>query len=311
MAVIARRIALGRLGLTMAITAIFLPGCSTEKSPVSKPVAAVNAIRDYGYVLGDLIPLSFTIQLPEGESMDGDALPAPGPVNKWLTLRSGHVEMTSETTPHTVQVQLIYQLFKGVREPELATIPPLRLHTAGRTPQSFETPPWSFTVTPVIPPEVLDDDVEVRPPRPTEPVPTARASARLYSWLAGVLLVLALLGLGEFTRHRRTRPFAGAAKTLRPILRSRQDADSLRQAARLLHRAFDQTFGETLFARELDRFCAAHPGFAPLRDRLNSFFALSGALFFDPGTTTPFEPDTGKWLEDLARRCVVAERKSL
>jgi mxaA protein len=290
---------------------LLLTGCSRETVPSSKPVVTLNATRDYGYVLGDLIPLSLSVRLPDGESLDSASLPATGPINEWLSLRSRDIELLADGDQRKAQLHLLYQVFKGVRNPELATIPPLSLRTMGQTPQSFETPSWSFTLTPVIPPEIENDDLDERPPLPVEPASTTKAVNRVLLWVTGTMLTLILVVVGEFIRRRRTRPFAIASKKLYPLLAKSQDANTLREAIRLLHRAFDQTFGETLFAREIDRFCAAHPSFLPLRDRLANFFMQSNQLFFDPSTIDAHDPATRNWLEDLARRCVMAESKAL
>ena len=311
MSAVARANTLFRLTLAWGVAVFLLSGCSRETTTASNPVVTQNASRDYGYVLGDLIPLSVSIKLPDGESLDNASLPAVGPINEWLSLRSHHVETLSDGDQRTAQLQLVYQVFRGTRTPELATVPPLTLRTTGPAPQVFETPPWSFTLTPVIPPEVADDDLEVRPTLPVEPASTTKAVNRLLLWLTGTLLIVLLWVIREFLRRRRARPFALAAKKVHSMLANSQDADTLREAARILHRALDQTFGETLFAREIDRFCASHPSFSPLRDRLASFFVQSQDLFFDPGASQSHDPGTRDWLKDLARRCVTAENKAL
>jgi len=300
-----------RLMIAWCAAVFVLVGCSREMAPTSKPNVTLIASRDYGYVVGDLIPLSVNIELPEGVSLDDASLPATGPVNEWLSLRSRDVEMILDKHERAAQLKLVYQVFKGVRGPEVAAIPPLILRTTGQAPQTFETPPWSFTLTPVIPPEVADDDLELRPPLPVEPASTTKTVDRLLLWLTGALITVLLWILRAFIRRRRARPFAVAARRVHSMLAKSQDTDTLREATRILHRALDQTFGETLFAGEIDRFCTSHPSFSPLRDRLASFFVESQHLFFDPGATQSNDPAKRDWLNDLARRCVMAENKAL
>ena len=106
--------------------------------------------------------------------------------------------------------------------------------------------------------------------------------------------------------------FAEAARELRHALKGRVDDDALRQAARALHRAFDRTFGQTLFAAEIDRFCAKHQAFAPHRERMERFFAWSRRLFFETGgAEDPRAPEARQALLELASGCEAAERRTL
>ena len=287
-----------------------LTGCSSQNTAPSTPDVTLNPSRDYGYVLGDLIPVSINIRLAEGDSLDQDSLPSVGPLNDWLSLRSTQVELVSEGEREITQLRLIYQIFKGVRIPEAVTLPPISVRTRGQSSQSFEIPSWTFTLAPVIPPEMSDDDVQIQPDSPVEPASTVDSVRTLTLWLSATGLTLLLLTLGEWLRRRRTRPFATTSKEMNALLARDRGADALRKSARMFHRALDQTLGETLFAGELERFCSLHPGFSPLQDRLADFFALSQRLFFDPDAGD-FEGETRDWLRDLAKRCAKVENRSL
>ncbi|MGD9835693.1 MAG: hypothetical protein AB7U92_23325, partial [Piscinibacter sp.] len=78
-----------------------------------------------------------------------------------------------------------------------------------------------------------------------------------------------------------------------------------RQACGALHEALHRSAGEVLFERGLDDFVQRQAGFAPLRDDLQRFLRMTSAQFFGGATR---EPDDGRWLQSLARRCRDAER---
>jgi mxaA protein len=171
------------------------------------------------------------------------------------------------------------------------------------------TPAWSFTLAPVIPPDANDETLILRDPQPPVPVDSRDLTRRLKLSLLAAASVGLLWALRGFLRRRKTRPFARARWELRSGLTIGHDQESLRRAARSLHRAFDQTFGETLFPGQIERFCQANPAFAPLRGELVAFFQWSQSLFFDPVGAT-IEPRTHHWLMDLASRFAAAERKA-
>lgn len=290
---------------------VMLDGCSSPPDSAQPPAITLNATRDYGYVMGDIIDQTLRVDLPDGQSLDTTSLPQPGGVNEWLFLRGGRWDVRQDGPREIWELHIAYQVFKGVREPEQAIIPPLTLRLSGNPPQELHSPAWSFTLVPVIPPELEDDQVELREPLPVEPADTASVLRQWLLWLAGTLGVLGLFGLRRFLLDRRARPFALACRQLKATLTHRDEPDELRAGARHLHRAFDQTFGETLFAGQLDRYCTAHPAFAPIKERLADFFALSRRLFFDLDGPEDIDPATRDWLIDLGRRCAAAERKAL
>ena len=286
---------------------ILLAGCSPDGGEGQKPEIRLEAPRDYAYVIGDRIEHTLTLRLASGESLDLSALPQPGPINDWLMLRDSRWEPAPED--ETLRLHVTYQIFKGVRTPEQVTGPPLALRLQGREARTVATPEWTFTLAPVIPPDETDETLSLRDPQPPLPATSADLIRRLGLSLLGLGIVGLLWGLRAFLRRRKTRPFARARWELRGALATRHDLESLRRAARSLHRAFDHTFGETLFPGEIERFCQANPTFAPLDRELAAFFQWSQTLFFDPAAAT-IEPRTHDWLIDLAGRFAAAERKA-
>jgi mxaA protein len=164
----------------------------------------------------------------------------------------------------------------------------------------------------VIPPDIIDEQVELRDPVPPLPVDAGPLTRQLLAWLGAAAFFALLIGLRAFLVCRKTRPFAEAGRELRHALRGSLDETALRESARALHRAFDRTFGQTLFAAEIDRFCALHQAFTPHRERMEDFFAWSRGLFFDTGMPAEFvTAEARQSLLELVSRCEAAERKNL
>jgi mxaA protein len=287
-----------------------LTACSSAPDGTFSPEVRLAAPRDYGYVMGDVIEHALSLDVADTYPLDTAALPQPGALNEWLAIRDLRWEAHHAGSRNRYRIQIAYQIFKGVRAPETVVIPPLPLRLIGPSPREIQSPAWPFTLVPVIPPELPNEQIEVRAPLPPETLSTAQAWRGLMTWSGVAALALALLGLRMFLKSRRSRPFAQACRRMDKT-RHNANPETLLHSARLLHRAFDQTFGETLFAGDIERFCLAHPTFAPLQDQLVKFFALSQTLFFETGVPLGDIDPPGHWLADLGRRCAIAERKAL
>ena len=290
---------------------LLLSGCSHESTSQVKPAIQVSAGRDYGYVTGDLIPQTLTVHLQKGQQLDTLALPEPGAVNDWLSIRKVRLIRGNGMPQEPVSIEILYQVFKGVREPEQLVIPPLVLKLKGDSPSELTTPEWKFNLVPVIPPDNTDESLEIQEPLSALPMTTNDARQKLLLWLTGLLTVIGLFGIRHAVRSRRERPFAEAAKGIRQTLAGRKEAESLHTAVRLLHRAFDRTFGETLFSSQIERFCREHPDFNVLRQDIEKFYVLSETLFFAPESARVKYPFPVEQLIVLAKRCAVAERSAL
>ncbi|RQW81690.1 MAG: hypothetical protein EHM62_04760 [Methylococcus sp.] len=302
---------LTRWHLCVALCGLLL-GCESSQNSSETPSIDLATPRDYAYVIGDRIEQTLALHARDGRDLDPDSLPAPGPLNDWLTIHDSWLE--PDPGPAGIQrVHLTYQVFKGVRVPESVTIPPLTLRLqGGDRPEDIAAPAWSFTLAPVIPPDITDEQVELRDPVPPLSVDAAPMTRQLLAWLGVATFFALLIGLRAFLIRRKTRPFAEAGRELRHALKGSVDETALRQSARALHRAFDRTFGQTLFAAEIDRFCVLHQAFAPHRERMEGFFAWSRRLFFDTGI--PADSATAEArqsLLELVSRCEASERKSL
>lgn len=284
------------LSLLLATTALAAP----------EPRVEFSTARDFGYTLGTVIEHRITVAVPEGYHLETQALPAPGALDDALDLRDIAWEADPTQGETRYRLRVVYQTFKGVRASEAAKVPALTLRFRGPDPMETQIPAWNFTVTPLIPPDLADDKVTIRPALPPEPM--THAPHRLIAALVGIAAVSALWAWWRYAPSRQNRPFARAYRELRRDLRGPVSLERFRTAAKRLHRALDDTAGGTLFADQLAGFCAERPAFAALGEDLAAFFVLSQQLFFTAPDAPPPEDFPAARLETLCRRCAAAER---
>lgn len=278
-------------------------------SAAPEPRVALAAPRNFGYTLGDIVEQVLAVTVPETYTLETGFLPKPGALDEALEVRGADWEVDKHDGEAVYRIRIAYQVFKGARAAETVAIPALPLHFQGSPPMAARIPEWEFTVNPLIPPEMADEQVAIKDELPPAPISTSPHLFRLLACLAGASAVLGWLAWRRFGRIHRNRPFARAYRELKSQLRGTVSPEAYRAAARLLHRALDETAGHALFAKEVGRFCENRPGFAELREELAGFFVLSQRLFFtSPETPVPPDYPAGR-LADLCRRCASAERR--
>lgn len=260
--------------------------------------------------MGDTVEHTIKLTVPAAYILETGFLPRPGAVEDWLEIRSVASDRDFSDGEARYRIRVVYQLFKGVRNPEKALVPELPIRFAGPEPLEVKAPAWEFTIVPLIPPDSSDEQVAIRPALPPESAATAPHRQRLGMYLAGALITGGWLAWRRLGGKGRARPFARTRRELKQRLRGPASPETFRAAATLIHRALDETAGGTLFAEQLDRFCASHPAFADLREELSGFFALSRRLFYTaPEAPVPADYPAAR-LEALCRRCAAAERRT-
>ncbi|QJD29870.1 hypothetical protein [Methylococcus geothermalis] len=254
------------------------------------------------HTMGDLILRDIVVSTGPGVHIDPASLPAPGAINDWAEIRKVETDSTDEQT----RVRITYQVFYGVRGPETAELPPMRLRfEGGGGSPDVEAPALPVSVMPLIPPGIPDEKVAIRALRPAEP----RTYSPYPQWLA--------LGLGAFGAglvyllwmRGLLPPFAGPLpfrRACRDLQRLADQPSRDRAACLLLHRALNETAGEAVFGNRLEAFLERHPEFAGIREELVEFFALSREMFFAEAA----DGDAYARCLKLARRARRLERKS-
>jgi mxaA protein len=280
-----------------------------QAQPAVGPRIELQAARNFGYTMGSLIEHRVRLWLPDGAELLSPRLPSPGAVNDWLDLRTIRWERESG---HIVRIDVTYQVFKGVREPETVVIPPLALayRAADGHEAEIQTPEWPFGLSPLIPPATPDEKVTIRRDAQERKFPTEPAFYRWVAFLtAAALGALALaFRFGLIPTFGRQRPFAHAYRSLSRLSAIAKPDARYDAALRLVHAALAQTHGTPVFPAMLERFLIAHPAFAPLRPEFEQFLLSSQRHFFDPSTTDADLRTRWQALENFCRRCARAER---
>ena len=263
--------------------------------------------RAFGYMVGDTVSRRIELTVPAGLTLDRGSLPRAGTRGRALELKRVVLHQSFSGAPEALQLD--YQIFLAPREVQVLEMPAIELRFAGSPrPQTLRIDAWPVTVAPLAPAEspTREGLGELRPDRDPPRVDTRAAGTRL-ALAAGVMLLL----LGYLANvylvlpwsAQRRRPFGRAWKQL-GALPAQPDAAQRRAAFERVHAALNETGGEVLFEPGLDRFVASHPRFAPLRDELARFFAISRSEFF-AGRSDAADMT---WLRAFARRCRDIER---
>jgi mxaA protein len=272
--------------------------------------ARVSTARDYGHVLGDVIPAILEIPRVAGHELDADSLPKAGPVNRWLELRRVWAEPRD---PQPLRIHLEYQVFYIPLAVKTLDIPAMTLRR--KTPdgghQFIEVPAWPITVAPIHGPAVMAEggmrlmQADALPARPDSSGPLR---------VMGVSLILVLAGLGYWghargylTLGRRGRYFRAARKGLRSLMHQPRTPETLRAGFLLTHRAFEGTQGWPLFAEDLPRFFERCPDYRALQSEIEACFQASYGLFF--GAVDSSLDYTLERLDALCLACLRLERR--
>jgi mxaA protein len=308
---IASRGVAARTALVSMSVSTLLLNLLTSAGAVAAPAvldARSSEPRAFGYSVGDVVSRRIALQVPDGLRLDESSLPRAGAHGGALELQ--HVVLHRSLAGVPESLQLDYQIFLAPRDVRVLEMPPVELRFDGvPRAQTLRVDAWPVTVAPLAPtdPSPRDGLGEMRPDR--EPPLIDTGSTRLRLALEALVLVLGLAYLAQVYlvlpwSAQRRRPFGRAWPALKAALSAQPDAAQRRVAFERVHAALNESAGEVLFAPGLDRFLAAQPHFAALRDDLVRFFAASRAEFFAGHD----EAVDARWLLEFCRRCRDLER---
>jgi mxaA protein len=266
--------------------------------------------RAFGYQVGDTLQRRVAVLAPGGWRLDADSLPRVGGQGRAIELRSVATSNSRSGDGVRHELLLAYQVFLAPPAARTLELPAFRLRFDGaaRTAEVL-IDAWPVTVAPLVPAEVSPRAGlgEMQPDRAPPLIDIAALRARLWAiaTLAALLLAaLAVVYFGLPWRAAQRQPFRRAWRALRG-LPAQPDAAAWRGACRQLHEALNRSAGEVVFEQGLDRFVAARPAFASLREDLARFLQLSRQAFFAEAAQAP---NDAAWLIALCRRCRDAER---
>jgi mxaA protein len=254
---------------------------------------AVHVPRDSGYVTGDLLTVEAEVEVPGGlrlepRSVTGGALP------EWLELRGATWSEERTSARARYRFRWTYQIFLVPDRAARAEIPGRALRFLAQDGiHEVRIPPTSILMAPL-----TDLRSSLEPDE--QPTPPSDVGIRLHV-ASLVLLCLSLVAV-EVVRRRRERKLV-----LVQALQELRRTSTPKEAFLVLHRALERKAGQALHRHRLDPLFARWPPSRGVRSTLESFFALSEAMFYRDSGSPP-EP-TRAWIQELARRLAELERR--
>ena len=233
--------------------------------------------RAFGYTIGDLVTRKITIR-GDAAGFAPELLPQVGPLNAWLAVRDKRIRQTDDG----VELTITYQLTGADASVTLIELPVIELRNGSRTLARIDAYPISVSPIMGTAPFVRTGLGDLRPDhQPVEPDYPAFGQ-RLSLWGGTALTLVALLGWRRWRRNRNPRlaPFAHARKALRRV------SDPI-EGYRILHRAFDQSAGRSLFQEDVGMFLSERPTYQSVREPIEQFFQQSRSVFFATAESSP------------------------
>ncbi|MGR9106190.1 MAG: hypothetical protein ACU843_04575 [Gammaproteobacteria bacterium] len=282
----------------------------SQTGPVRK--MRLEAGRSFGHLLGDLVHQDIRFSLDRPYRLEQNSLPHPGPLGKWLELREVEATEIASDQETRYRIKLLYQIFPAIRDSEIRQIPGIAFQVYnGSQSLTFHSPESSLTLDPLIPDFIPDSEIRIRAAKKPLPIALTRHLQILTGLGAAALVVLAYFawrrGLLPFSRSAKL-PFSRALKEVARSRRAESVSPEYRSALCVVHRALNETAGETLFAGGLEDFFRAFPAYAPMREKTLVFFKLSQQVFYAQSMPSEAPDCPLRWLEQFCREYRSIER---
>jgi mxaA protein len=286
-------------------------------NPADVKISVVDPERDVGYVVGDILERTITLEVKKPFSLVETSLPIVGYEHRYQGQITG-IELTGISTRQKEQddstiytIALAYQVFTRGKVAKPAMLRPeiLKFKSAANGDiLQYQIPSFRFRISPlsVFGQVKIEDEMSTfRPPLLLDASPE---KFRL-KILLGVLAV-ALTGLLYIFGMRAWLPRMGApfAKAFRDIRKLPDNTDGLQQAVARMHKALNATAGHSLFSDNLDLFITQKPAFKPVKAEIERFFGLSRQVFFEPQAGHEAGEAPLLWLRRFCRHCRDCER---
>ncbi len=280
-------------------------------------VHIVEPDRDVGYVVGDILNRTVTLDVKKPYTLVETSLPIVGYEHRYQGQVSG-IELTrissaqadhSDSTTYTIH--LSYQVFTTGKLAKPAILRPeifkFKSAEKGEVLQ-YQIPSFSFRISPLSvfgQVKVKDEMSPFRPPLLLDATPEI-LKLKILLGIFGV----ALIGLLYIFGMRAWLPRMGApfARAFRDIRKLPDNTDGLQQAVARVHKSLNATAGHSLFNDNLDQFISRKPAFKPVRAEIERFFGLSRQVFFEPQAAHEAGEAPLLWLRRFCRHCRDCER---
>lgn len=296
-----------RLSKVLAgIALLLLTQASVADSPLR--IAVQNPEKAINYIVGDRFRRSVELDVPSPYKLQPGSLPVKGTSMQGIELDDVRLTEKQFFKNTHYRLQLDYQIFRSSDHAIKIELPPQKLKVAhAGLSYNIVVPAWQFRVSPIAAQGVVDVEADMSPYRG----PLLVNPGYLPYVLGGFLLMtlIAAAGLIYINADKTWFPGMGGpfAASYREIERLGYEPQHLKIAVTSIHRAFNRTYGENLFAHDLPHFIQMHARFAAVSNEIAQFFSLSDSILFGSGADLP--PATAlAALADFCAQCRHCER---
>lgn len=259
--------------------------------------ATVQQPRPFGYFIGDVLTQRVLLEAT-GRELE-PTLPRAERVGVWFERRPARIETADENGERWLVLE--YQIVNAPRGVMTIELPSLEIRDVVGEHAIF-VPAQAIEVAPLTDPTSSVDLAQaLRPDRASPLIPTRPIWRRAVAFGRACLVSLAAWLMWIGWRNwvaRREQPFARAWVQLHAL------DEYAPEAWQAVHRAFDRTAGRVVQNGTLAALFQTAPHLAPLRARIEQFYAQSSELFFGAGL-----PDGALSVRELCRDLRRLERR--
>lgn len=241
-----------------------------------------NPQRSTGIQIGDVLKRSLTFETSTPQQMITKTLPAKGTRNDEVELIATSIERLKEGSKNQYKLELVYQVFTNATRPKVMALPAQTINISSN--EELSLPTWRFWFSPLVEASIFNAKANVQPQ-------VKPASLDINQYAVGLkvfagMLIFSIVGLIYVNADAKWLPFnkgdfSHAHKEIKLLSKSNvPDTNRVKKAIFCLHKSFNKTYGNNLFANHLDDFISQNPRFKPLHNEIIEFFKLSNQILF-------------------------------
>lgn len=244
-----------------------------------------NPAQSLGIHIGDVLTRHVDLELKQPYQISKNAFPIKGLSRNGVELRDVTVDSEQHGDHVIYKIALSYQVFGHTPNPSVMSLPVEEfVMTGGPLGLSIKLPAWHFWFSPLVAGSLEVAKENLQPQQQTTLIDVRGHQLRLAGFMA--MMVIAVVLLVYMNADGKWLPLMGGAfaNAHRKLKQLSKNQASGKQALVCMHEAFNQVHGHNLFARDVDGFLAANPGFIQLKDEIVRFFDHSNQWLFEANT---------------------------
>lgn len=237
--------------------------------------------RAFGYQIGDQLKRIIHLDLNMPYKLTRSSLPEAGTLTQWLEIKQPEIiEKVSDDTTHYT-ITLTYQIVNINAAIKNIVLPSHKILYQNSQAEKVEShtalvPAFRFGVATL----TNTANKNIQPDRKPAVDPQSLTNLIvLGALLLFALTVLAYLkwGLPFASKHH---PFANASHALKKLRKQTTTPNQHSEALQIIHHAFNETAGRTVFVEKLDNFFTEHKKFTTIKPAIEAYFMHSREYFF-------------------------------